>query len=140
MEKLLTPNEAADILRISVYTLLEYARKGTVPAIKVGREWRFVEKDLDAWLKERRTGSTYGPPEGGYSLARDAAVSERETEQDKFIKEMVARRRKAWEELKAFRSTLKPMNIQKMLEEIDEEREERYDRWLGNKKEKNEEE
>ena len=46
MERLLTPEEAAALLRISVYTVKKYARKGTVPAIKVGGVWRFPESAL----------------------------------------------------------------------------------------------
>ncbi len=36
MERLLKPEEDAELLRLSVYTLQDYARKGIVPAIKVG--------------------------------------------------------------------------------------------------------
>jgi excisionase family DNA binding protein len=46
MERLLTPDEAASLLRVSVYTIKEYARKGIVPAIKVGGVWRFPESGL----------------------------------------------------------------------------------------------
>jgi len=47
---IMTAAEAAAYLRTSVYTLKARARAGTVPAMKLGREWRFNKADLDKWL------------------------------------------------------------------------------------------
>ena len=48
--EILTAQEAAAYLRTSVYTLKARARAGKVPAMKLGREWRFNKAALDEWL------------------------------------------------------------------------------------------
>jgi excisionase family DNA binding protein len=52
-KEVLTTNEAAEFLSLTPYTLREYAKKGLVPARKVGKSWRFVKVDLLAWLRGR---------------------------------------------------------------------------------------
>ena len=51
IEKLLTVTEAASTLRLHPVTLRALAAAGTVPAVKIGRAWRFVEVDLLAWAR-----------------------------------------------------------------------------------------
>jgi len=48
---------------------------------------------------------------------------------------MIAERRKAWDEYEVFKRTLIPVNVQKLLEESDRDRDERYERWLRGKRE-----
>lgn len=50
----LTSEEAADYLRVSVRTLHRLARAKDVPGTKVGRAWRFRAADLDAYLARER--------------------------------------------------------------------------------------
>jgi len=138
VEKLMTPEEAAELLRVSVYTLQEYARNGVLPAIKVGRVWRFSERELNAWLEEQHSGPTYDAPAGGHSLARDAGVSRHEadtshveTAQDRFVRQMIADREAAWRELEEWKKKSKPFDVQALLDEDRKEREEKIDRILG---------
>ena len=49
-EDLLTTDEAAAFLKISPATLQRLARAGRIPAVKVGKLWRFRKAALDAWL------------------------------------------------------------------------------------------
>lgn len=51
--KILLPDEAANFLRISTYTLLEQARKGLVPAARIGGKWRFTEEALIEFVAEK---------------------------------------------------------------------------------------
>jgi len=48
---LLTAEEAAKHLRVHVKSLYRLAKKGKVPARKVGGQWRFHRQTLDEWLK-----------------------------------------------------------------------------------------
>lgn len=48
----MTADQAAEFLQTSRDTLLRKARRGELPAAKLGREWRFRRADLDAWLIE----------------------------------------------------------------------------------------
>ena len=41
MEEVITPREAAALLRIHVKTLYRLAEEGLVPGKKIGRSWRF---------------------------------------------------------------------------------------------------
>lgn len=52
-DELLSPNEAATILRVSAYTVRQMAREGRIPAIRLGKFWRFRRSSLIAWTAER---------------------------------------------------------------------------------------
>jgi excisionase family DNA binding protein len=50
-EPLLTSREAASLLQINIATLQRMARSGLLPAIKIGKLWRFRKSQLDEWLR-----------------------------------------------------------------------------------------
>src|SRR5438552_109721 len=52
-EALLDPGEAAQLLKVNRATLLRMARAGQLPAIKVGKLWRFRKSQLDEWLRSK---------------------------------------------------------------------------------------
>jgi excisionase family DNA binding protein len=61
MDRFLNAVEAARYLGgLNARTLTRWAREGYIPAIPIGegrrRIWRFLEKDLDTWMRARRTG------------------------------------------------------------------------------------
>jgi len=59
MEKLLTVDEVAEYIRLNRETVLRKARKGEIPAIKMGyRSYRFYRDEIDAWLKGKATAKT----------------------------------------------------------------------------------
>jgi excisionase family DNA binding protein len=41
---------AAAVLGVSTRTVYNLARKGEIPAMRVGREWRFARQNLIAWV------------------------------------------------------------------------------------------
>jgi len=51
MTNWLTVEEAAKYLKMGKSTLYDLARKGNIPAHKMGREWRFDAEELYEWLK-----------------------------------------------------------------------------------------
>ncbi len=56
MNSLMTVREAADYLKLNYMTVYRLAQRGRLPAIKVGRNWRFKKEILDDWLvREART-------------------------------------------------------------------------------------
>jgi excisionase family DNA binding protein len=58
VEKLLTTQEAAALLRLSPVTLACWRATGAQPElryIKVGRRVRYAESDVIAWLQARRS-------------------------------------------------------------------------------------
>ncbi|MBI4063500.1 MAG: helix-turn-helix domain-containing protein [Elusimicrobia bacterium] len=44
----------AEKLRLTPYTIREWARLGRLPSIRLTHRIRFDPKDLEKWLKERR--------------------------------------------------------------------------------------
>lgn len=54
MDKLMTLEEVADYLRLSNDTVYRMANTGTIPASKVGNQWRFRKEDVDAWLEANK--------------------------------------------------------------------------------------
>ena len=54
-EKLLTQQQLADELEVSLRTLERWRQQGTGPAfIRVGRSPRYRRSDIDAWLERQR--------------------------------------------------------------------------------------
>jgi len=45
--EILNIKEVSDYLKIPVSTIYKLAQDGKVPAVKVGKHWRFMKKDLD---------------------------------------------------------------------------------------------
>ena len=56
-KEILTTDDAAEFLSLTPYTVREYAKKGIIPARKVGKSWRFVKADLLAWLRGKDEGN-----------------------------------------------------------------------------------
>jgi excisionase family DNA binding protein len=52
-EPLLTPYEAAELLRIHPKTALRLARSHGIPAIRLGKHWRFRTCDLRSWAESQ---------------------------------------------------------------------------------------
>lgn len=48
---LLTVEEAAEHLRLHPSTVYRLARRGELPAVKVGRQWRMDGEALQEWLR-----------------------------------------------------------------------------------------
>ena len=46
----LTARDVAGLLRIPVSTVYDLARRGVLPAHRVGRAWRFLRQEIEDWL------------------------------------------------------------------------------------------
>lgn len=62
MNETLTPVEAGLYLNLHVRTISRLAKKGLIPALRVGRRWRFKKAALEEWLLCKKT--TPGKNEG----------------------------------------------------------------------------
>ena len=51
----LTTEEVLDYLQVNLRTVYRLIKAGRIPAVRVGRQWRFRKRDLDAWLEAQRT-------------------------------------------------------------------------------------
>lgn len=59
-ETFLTTEEVLGYLQVNLRTVYRLIKAGRIPAVRVGRQWRFRKSDLDAWL-ERHTPHQEGP-------------------------------------------------------------------------------
>ena len=50
-EYLLTVDEIADYLQVGRYTIYRLLAQKKIPAFKVGNQWRFQRKMIEAWLR-----------------------------------------------------------------------------------------
>lgn len=51
--RVMTLRAAAALLGVHPNTARAHVRRGTIPGTKVGRDWRFLEADLVAWIRAR---------------------------------------------------------------------------------------
>jgi excisionase family DNA binding protein len=58
LDELLTADEVAELLNIPRSTVSEYARRGVLPSIKLGRHRRFVRSDVSAAIERLRLART----------------------------------------------------------------------------------
>lgn len=52
---LLTAEQVSELFNVKVRQVNELARQGRLPAVKVGRLWRFPEDSLRGWIEENQT-------------------------------------------------------------------------------------
>lgn len=52
----LTTEEVLSYLQVNLRTIYRLIKAGRIPAVRVGRQWRFRKRDIDAWLEQNRTG------------------------------------------------------------------------------------
>lgn len=57
LQSFLTTDEVLGYLRITPRTIYRLIRSGELPAVRVGRQWRFRQADLDRWLERRSPAS-----------------------------------------------------------------------------------
>ena len=62
-DSLLTREEVAKYLNVTERTVLDWAQRGVIPAIKLAGSWRFRRQDIDSWLESNRTGPDLTTPE-----------------------------------------------------------------------------
>lgn len=55
---LLTPGEVAEILNLHVLTVYDYIRRGYLDAIRLGRSYRIVPHDLEAFIESMRVSKS----------------------------------------------------------------------------------
>jgi excisionase family DNA binding protein len=48
----MTIKEVAQYLRLSEAKIYELARNGTIPALRIGKSWRFQKESLLVWLRK----------------------------------------------------------------------------------------
>jgi len=60
-ETFLTTEEVLEYLQVNLRTVYRLIKAGKIPAVRVGRQWRFRKRDIDAWLDSQRPRSGARP-------------------------------------------------------------------------------
>jgi excisionase family DNA binding protein len=53
-EVFLTTEEVLEYLQVNLRTVYRLIKAGKIPAVRVGRQWRFRKRDIDSWLDSQR--------------------------------------------------------------------------------------
>ena len=53
-EILLITGEVLEYLNVTLRTVYRLIKAGSIPGMRVGRQWRFRKRDIDAWLEKQR--------------------------------------------------------------------------------------
>ncbi|MBA7484518.1 Regulator of RpoS [subsurface metagenome] len=56
MAELMTLEEVSQYLRVTRKTVYRLLRRGSIPAARVGHQWRFNKASIDEWLQEKSSG------------------------------------------------------------------------------------
>src|SRR5437016_11205241 len=78
-ETFLTTEEVLEYLQVNLRTVYRLIKAGKIPAVRVGRQWRFRKRDIDAWLDSQRPRGTRAAASPGASatLPRSAGSATR---------------------------------------------------------------
>ncbi len=75
-ETFLTTEEVLEYLQVNLRTVYRLIKAGKIPAVRVGRQWRFRKRDIDAWLDSQR-------PRGGSRAGRGFRRNDRDPLRDR---------------------------------------------------------
>ena len=71
-EVFLTTEEVLEYLQVNLRTVYRLIKAGKIPAVRVGRQWRFRKRDIDAWLDSQRPRGDRSTPAAPAAPTRSA--------------------------------------------------------------------
>ena len=74
-DKILTAQEVKDYLKLPLSTVYELVAKGKIPAVKCGRQWRFLAADIHAFLRGSQYASKNRLPKTNERRTQTRALS-----------------------------------------------------------------
>lgn len=72
MKDLLTLSEVSTFLKVPKSTIYKLARERRLPGHKVGKHWRFVHEEIEAWVQNSGSETLVGSASGNGSHERDS--------------------------------------------------------------------
>ena len=58
MDRALTLDEVAALLRIRPSTIYKVVKNRRIPALKIGGDWRFNQDSIERWIRPRETAES----------------------------------------------------------------------------------
>ena len=62
-------------LQVNLRTVYRLIKAGKIPAVRIGRQWRFRKRDIDAWLEQQRS-TAQSPQPARSGIARVLVVDD----------------------------------------------------------------
>jgi excisionase family DNA binding protein len=84
----LTTEEVLEYLHVNLRTVYRLIKAGKIPAVRVGRQWRFRKVDLDVWLNRQRTSPL---PDGAGSHTSDIRQRVLVVDDEEGIRDLLSR-------------------------------------------------
>ncbi len=89
-EVFLTTEEVLEYLQVNLRTVYRLIKAGKIPAVRVGRQWRFRKRDIDAWLDSQRTQGGAAAP-GTPAAVRQGRPRIRVVDDEAIIRDLLAK-------------------------------------------------
>jgi excisionase family DNA binding protein len=70
-DQLLTTDQVIEYLHLNLKTVYRLINSGKLPAVRVGRQWRFKKRDLDAWLNAASPATAVAPGKSSLLVVED---------------------------------------------------------------------
>ena len=92
-EVFLTTEEVLEYLQVNLRTIYRLIKAGKIPAVRVGRQWRFRKRDIDAWLDSQRAGAsaTVAPAPPVTSVSRSGRAHVLVVDDEASIRDLLAK-------------------------------------------------
>lgn len=85
-EVFLTTEEVLEYLQVNQRTVYRLIKAGKIPAVRVGRQWRFRKRDIDAWLDRQGPGGVQALAASLDGRRRVLVVDDEEAIRDLLVK------------------------------------------------------
>lgn len=72
--EVMTISDVAQYLRISEAKVYELARSGAIPALRIGKSWRFQKDLLKQWVRKNAEANVTGTQPGGQKPEQETQV------------------------------------------------------------------
>ena len=57
-KEVLTVKQVAEFLQMNERTIYKLAKQGDIPSFKVSNQWRFLKKDIESWVEQKKSEVT----------------------------------------------------------------------------------
>ena len=57
-KEVLTVKQVAEFLQMDERTIYKLAKQGDIPSFKVSNQWRFLKKDIESWVEQKKSEVT----------------------------------------------------------------------------------
>jgi len=82
----LTTEEVLEYLQVNLRTVYRLIKAGKIPAVRVGRQWRFRKRDIDNWLNSSRSRLEGSDRNGPFDRPRILIVDDEQAVRDLLAK------------------------------------------------------